>query len=105
MSAASEAYKRAFRCGVGGHDGHPEDDFGNLTNEADQVHADRCTLALEWATLRNYAIILREAVNDVITDCKCGKEPDYIPCPRCQKLDDVANEHEMWVMEMLGDKS
>lgn len=51
--SASDAYKRAFHCGVGGHDGHPGDDFGNLTNEADQVYDDRCALAVEWSTLRS----------------------------------------------------
>jgi hypothetical protein len=50
--SAEDAYKRAFHCGAGGHDGHPGDDFGNLTNPDDQVYDDRCALAVEWGSLK-----------------------------------------------------
>ena len=101
MSAARDAYGRAFHCGVGGHDGHPGDDFGNLTNESDQVYADRCALAVEWGTLRTYAIALRKSVNKIIKDHDCWDHNTDTPCLNCQTLDDVANEHPKYIRDML----
>jgi hypothetical protein len=49
MSRALDAYKRAFHCGVGGHDGHPEDE--EVMSPDDQAWADRCALAADWSRL------------------------------------------------------
>lgn len=52
MSAALEAYKRAFHCGVGGHDFHLCDENDKMINPDDQVYDDRCALAVAWSMQR-----------------------------------------------------
>jgi hypothetical protein len=47
--SASEAYKRAVHCGVGGHDCHSS---GGHDDIGDQVWEDRCALAVDWARYR-----------------------------------------------------
>ena len=71
MSRELDAYRRAFHCGAGGHDGHPED--GALVSPNDQVWADRCSLAVAWSTLRK---ALREI--EYIEDKSNGGEWDEI---------------------------
>ena len=47
-TSALEAYRNAFHCGVGGHDGHLEGDTSYLA----EVSNERCTLAVAWSQLR-----------------------------------------------------
>jgi hypothetical protein len=100
--SAEDAYKRAFHCGVGGHDGHPEDP--DIRNNPEVVMAaDRCALAVEWAALKKMVkdqseliIELGAKLNAVKLrleekqDETCEFCPEGAPC--CEKFDNSYGE-------------